>query len=206
MPKPILIHAEIECEYNRSLIENLVVQNIAKIPESVAIEYGYLPKETDIVRFQSFSGSPNSGLLQNVHKGLFEVLKVKNNDLLSFGSLEKMSDHIDIGLKYFPNENNCYYDQRSVAEESKPTTPNLTPKNITPGLKKRSAVGSNFTGNSNNNSYEEQTEMEIYPQRSNTQLPFFYIMATYQQSLFKLIYIFKPVVRKSVSKIQSILS
>lgn len=46
----------------------------------------------------------NNGL-QSIHKGLFDLVKVKNFDILTFGNAgsPQIPDFLDLHLKYNPN-------------------------------------------------------------------------------------------------------
>jgi hypothetical protein len=101
--------------------ENVKLPNLAKICESVSIEYGYLPADTCLTKVaNAINGSANSGL-HSAHKGLFDLVKIRNNDVLSFGNINspKIPDSLDLPLKYFPNENNCYYNQQTLISDPK---------------------------------------------------------------------------------------
>jgi hypothetical protein len=60
---------------------------------------------------------PGINLLQNAHKGLFEINggKLRSGESISFVSqqTQKLLDSVPLTVKYAPNESNCYFSYKS---------------------------------------------------------------------------------------------
>lgn len=108
-------------------------------------------------------------MLSGNHKGLFEVIKAKNNESINFFHNQKLLDFIEISLRFSPNENNCKVQQQIQTVNSE-NSENIKNKN--------NGQGSLSSRNKKKTNSSENDCMPKSPANSS-ELPYFYITATY---------------------------